>query len=135
MAGSLSDYSENKLLEHIAGKTAFPMPAAVYAALCTTTPTDSSTGSTIVEPTYTGYARKQIAASDFGAAAAGQIANVNAIIFAAVTAGAATIVGCAICDALTGGNVLWQTDVPSHVVDTANTPPTFDPGALTLSLT
>src|SRR5260221_6706225 len=104
---SKSDYLENKVLDHCLGKTAFTMPATVYLALCTVVPSDASTGTTITEATYTGYARKQIAASDLNAAASGSSSNANAITFAACTAGTSTIVGFAICDALTLGNILY----------------------------
>lgn len=135
MAGSISDYAENKLIDHLMGKTSFTMPSTVYAALCTTTPTDASTGSTIVEATYTGYARKQIAGADLNAAAAGVMTNLNAIVFAACTAGTSTVVGVAICDALTVGNMLAWSDVTSHVIDTSNTPATIAAGALSITLT
>lgn len=137
MAGSISDYAENKLLDHLMGKTSFTMPAAVYAALCTSVPTDASTGATLAEATYTGYARKQVAAGDLNAAAAGVMTNANPIVFNACTAGTSTIVGVAFCDASgTGaGNVLGWSDVPSHVIDTSNTPATIAAGALSISLT
>lgn len=137
MAGSMSDYAENKLLDHLLGKTSFTMPANVYAALCTTVPTDASTGATLVEATYTGYARKQIAAGDLNAASAGVVTNANPITFAACTAGSSTVVGVAIVDnATTGaGNVLAWSDVTSHVIDTSNTPATIAAGALSLTLT
>lgn len=135
MAGSLSDYSENKLADHLMGKTSFTMPATVYAALCTVTITDSMTGTTITEATYTGYARKQIAAGDLNASAAGVVTNANAITFAACTAGTSTVIGVAICDALTVGNMLCYSDVTSHVIDVSNTPATIAIGALSITLT
>jgi hypothetical protein len=135
MAGSLSDYAENKLVDHLTGKTSFTMPATVYAALCTVTITDSMTGSTITEATYTGYARKQIAASDMNASSGGVATNANDIVFAACTAGTSTIVGVAICDASTAGNMLFYSDVTSHVVDTSNTPATIPAGSLSVTLT
>lgn len=137
MAGSLSNRSENVLLDHLMGKTAFTMPAAVYAALCTVTIVDADTGATITECTYTGYARKAIAASDLNAASGGVMTNANDIVFAACTAGASTVVGVAIVDnATTGaGNLLCYADVTSHVVDTTNSPATIPAGSLSITLT
>ena len=135
MAGSLSDYSENALANHLSGKSAFTMPASVYAALCTTTITDSMTGSTITEATYTGYSRKQVAAADLNSASGGVVTNANDIVFAACTAGSSTIVGIAYCDAASGGNMLWFSDVASHVIDTSNTPATIPAGSLSLTMT
>lgn len=132
---SKSDYLENKILDHCLGKTAFTMPATVAMALCTAVPTDASTGATITEATYTGYARKTIAGTDLNAAASGTSTNANAITFAACTAGASTIIGFAICDSATtgAGNVLYWGTVTSKVIDTSNTPPTVAVGALSVS--
>lgn len=128
---SKSDYAENKVLDHMLGDGSFTMPTA-YLALCTAVPTDASTGATIVEATYTGYARLIINASDMSAAASGSKTNTSALTFAACTAGSSTIIGFAIVDALsTGtGNVLYWGTVTSKVIDTSNTPPTIAIGAL-----
>ena len=135
MAGSLSDYAESKLLDHLMGKTSFTMPSTVYAALCTVTITDSMTGSTITEATYTGYSRKAIAASDLNAASGGVMTNANDIVFAACTAGTSTVIGVAIVDASSAGNLLAYSDVTSKVVDTTSTPATIAAGALSITLT
>lgn len=137
MAGSLSDYAENALLEHLLSKTAFTMPANIYAALVTVTPTDSMTGATITECTYTGYARKEILATDLNAASGGVITNANDIVFADCTAGSSTVVGVVIVDSATtgAGNALAWSDLTSHVIDVGNTPPTIDAGALSITLT
>lgn len=130
---SKSDYLELKDLDHNLGKTAFTMPAAVYMALCTAVPTDASTGTTITEATYTGYARKQVAATDLNAASAGTTTNANAITFAACTAGSSTIIGFALVDALTVGNVLYWGTTTSKVIDTTSTPPTVAVSGLSVS--
>ena len=130
---SKSDYLENKVLDHALGKTAFTMPTTVAMALCTSIPTDASTGTTIVEATYTGYARKAIAASDLNAAASGTTTNANAITFAACSGGTSTIIGFAICDATTVGNVLYWGTVTSKVIDISNTPATVAISGLSVS--
>lgn len=132
---SKSDYLENKILDHALGKTAFTMPTTVAMALTTVTPTDAMTGATITEATYTGYARKVIAASDLNAAASGTTTNANAITFAACTAGSSTIIGFAICDSSTtgAGNVLYWGTTTSKVIDTSNTPATVAVGGLSVS--
>ncbi len=121
------------MLDHYLGKTSFTMPAAVYMALCTAVPTDASTGTTITEANYTGYARKQVAASDLNAAAAGTTTNAAVITFAACTAGSSTIIGIALVDALTLGNVLVWGTTTSKVIDTTSTPPTVPIGNLSVS--
>lgn len=130
---SKSDYLENKVLDHCLGDGSFTMPAAVYLALCTVVPTDASTGATITEANYTGYARKQIAASDLSAAASGSKTNSAAITFADCTAGSSTVVGFAIVDASTNGNVLYWGTVTSKTIDTSNTPATVAIGGLVVT--
>ena len=49
---SLSDAYELKVLDHLTKKSALTAPDG-YVALCTSAPTDASTGSTIVEASYT----------------------------------------------------------------------------------
>lgn len=136
MAGSLSNYAEDMLLDHLLSKTAFTMPANVYLALCTVTITDSMTGATITEANYTGYARKELLASDIPASSGGSVSNTTAVTFPACTAGSSTIVGVALLDSGTigAGNMLCYSDVTSHVIDASNTPPTFAIGALVWTL-
>lgn len=130
---SKSDYLENKVLDHCLGDGSFTMPSNVYLALCTVVPTDASTGSSITEASYTGYARKQIAASDLSAASSGSKTNSNDIVFAACTGGSSTVIGFAICDASTSGNVLYWGTVTSKVIDTSNTPATVPSGQLVVT--
>jgi hypothetical protein len=129
MAGgaSKSDYLENKNLDHNLGKSAFTMPTTVALALCTVVPTDASTGSSITEASYTGYARKVVAASDLNAAASGQSTNANVLTFAACTSGSSTVIGAALCDSSTtgAGNVLYWFTATSTVVSTTQTPATI----------
>lgn len=132
---SKSDYLENKDLDHNLGDGSFTMPSTVALALCTTIPTDASTGATIVEATYTGYARLVIAAADLSAAASGSKTNSNALTFAACTSGSSTIIGFAICDSSTtgAGNVLYWGTCTSTVISTTQTPATVAIGGLVVT--
>ena len=129
---SKSDYSEVAILDHLFNDPALTAPA-IYMALCTVVPTDASTGTSITEATYTGYARKQIATTDMSAAAAGSKTNGLAITFAACTAGSSTIIGFALCDALTLGNIIYWGTTTSKVIDVNNTPPTVAVSGLAVS--
>lgn len=132
---SFSDYLELKVLDHVFGDGAYTSPTA-YVALCTAAVSDASTGATITEATYTGYARIIINATDMSAASAGSKTNSAAITFAACTAGTSTITYFAVCDSVTtgAGNVLMWGTVTSKVVDTSNTPATIAIGALVATL-
>jgi hypothetical protein len=108
---SKSDYLEAALLNHILRTDTFAKPAAIYIALCTAAPTDADTGSTITEPAGGSYARKQVTQADAqwdAPTVAGDTENTNAITFATATASWGTITHVAICDALTGGNMLYH---------------------------
>ena len=104
MADNLSDYLENKLLDHSFGKTAYTMPT-VYLALFTTA-TNDATGGT--EVSGGSYARKSTAGADWSAASAGAITNANALEFIQATASWGTVTHFATYDAPTGGNRLWH---------------------------
>ena len=49
MSNALSDYLESGLLHHIFRSQSFPKPTEVAIALCSGSPLDSNTGSTIPE--------------------------------------------------------------------------------------
>src|SRR3990167_11481370 len=132
---SKSDYAENAILDHLMSDGAHTEPANVYMALCTAIPTDASIGGTLTEANYTGYARKEVLATDLSAAASGSKTNSAAITFAACTAGSSTIIGFAITDnATTGaGNILYWGTCTSKVIDTSNTPATIAIGVLVVT--
>ena len=131
MSGSLSAYGAGKLVEEMFGAVAFTPPSSVYIALCTTTPTDSSTGSTIVETDYASYARTLVGTgnnqTDAFNAATGTttktVTNKNDVTFPAAT-GASTnpVVGVALVDAATVGNVLCWASVTSTAIASGDTP-------------
>ena len=108
---NLSDYLEAELIKHVFRTGTFTKPSTIYIALCTTAPTDASTGSTIVEPSGGSYARIQVGPADgsWSAPGAGGLTdNVGVIQFATATGSWGTVTHVAVCDAVTGGNVLFH---------------------------
>ena len=97
MAGNLTDYAENKILDHVLGTAAYTMPTT-YVALYTVAPTDSSSGT---EVTGGSYARQ---AASFSVASGGSTSNSSNIDFTGMPA--CTVVAIGITDALSGGNIL-----------------------------
>lgn len=97
MAGNLTNYLENKLLDHFLGTTSYTMPT-VYVGLFTVAPTDAGGGT---EVTGGSYARQ---AAAFTAAASGATSNSANIDFTNMPA--ATTVAIAVFDASTSGNML-----------------------------
>lgn len=140
IAGGASGWSnayENSLIDG-ENQKGFPTTTdPFYMALTILAFTDTDTGTTADDgshvPTYTGYARKSVAASDMGAAASGTGANGNAIAFAACTVGSSTILGGANCVASTVGVLRKYFTVSSTTISTTQTPATFDVGAYTTS--
>lgn len=102
MAGSISNYLENKLLDHFLGTTTYTKPTTVYVALFTATPSDTGGGT---EVTGGSYVRK---AATFSAASSGATSNSADIDFTSMPT--CTVVAAGIYDALTSGNLLaWTT--------------------------
>lgn len=132
MSGFSQKYAAG-LLGHAWGKAELTKPSKVYLALCTTVPTSSSTGSTIVEATASGYERKEVPAASISSpteAGESSIKTSAELLFKEITGGSSTIIGWALCDASTGGNVvMWGTST-STVISSTQTPPKIASGAL-----
>jgi len=114
MAGNLSNYLEDKLIDHFLGTTTFTKPSAVYVALYTVAPSDVGGGT---EVTGGSYARQT---ATFTASSAGATSNSANVDF--VTMPAATVVAIGIHDASTGGNLLlWGTLTTNKTTDAGDT--------------
>lgn len=130
MSGSKSNYLSKKQLQEVLGGVSYTASTHVYAALCTTLPDDTSTGSTITETDYASYARTEIGTGNnqtdaFNTATGtttATVTNKNLIAFPAAT-GASTnpIVGIAFVDASTVGNILYWMSTTSTPIATGDT--------------
>lgn len=117
MAGNLSDYLENKLLDHFLGTTSYTMPAAVYVALYTAAPSDAGGGTEVANAGGSTYARQ---VATFTAAADGATSNTSNIDFENMPD--CTVVAIGIHDALTSGNLLVHgTLVANKALDLGDT--------------
>lgn len=97
MAGSLSNYAEDKLLDHVLGTASYTMPST-YIALFTVAPTDSSSGTEVAGGSYA----RQVGA--FSASSGGASSNSGNLDFSGMPA--CTVVAVGVMDALSGGNLL-----------------------------
>jgi hypothetical protein len=109
-AGEISNYLANIMLDFAFRNQTFTQPAT-WIALIDATASDSDTGSTISEPSGGAYARVQVDVNGgspptWKVAAAGLVQNNELIQMPTPTASWGTIVGVAICDASTAGNLL-----------------------------
>ena len=112
--GSKTDYLEEKWLDHTLRGTTYTAPAAVYSALFTAIPSDAG-GGTEVTTASSGYTRVESTFSTAGATATGQSANSGAVTFATAAAGY-TVVGWALMDAATAGNMLYWATVTTLAI-------------------
>lgn len=98
--GSLTDYSELELLDHLCNAAYSPV-ATVYLALATADPTDAATGASMNEcANANGYSRKAIT---FGAAASRKITQSGAVTYDEATGSWGTVTHWAIVDSATHG--------------------------------
>lgn len=133
---SFSDYLENEILNHLFGGADYARPATVYLALVTAAPNDASTGDTIVEADYTGYARLAIIndAVQWPASVAGQKQNGAVLIFPECTAGQSDVTHFALLDAALGGNILGYGALAGTLQITAGDIVRFGVGDILISL-
>lgn len=99
--GALTDYLENKLLDHTLRNVSYTPPATVYVGLFTAAPGEAGGGTEVSGGSYA----RQVAS--FSAAADGQTSNSADITFPIATADWGTITHIALFDADTGGNMLY----------------------------
>lgn len=127
-----SDYLENKVLDHLLGRTTYTAPATVYVALYTTAPSDAGGGT---EVSGGGYARKAVTndATNWPAASGGSKSNGTAIVFDEASSDWGTVEAFGIFDAASGGNLLyWGAVTPSKTVNNGQTA-RFPAGSLVIS--
>jgi hypothetical protein len=120
---SISNYAENKILDHVTGEAAWTMPTTVYVKLHTGDPGEAATSNAASETT-----RK---AASWSAASSGSIAT-NATLEWTNVAATETYTHWSLWDASTSGNALWTGALSSSAAVTAGD--TFQITSLTLSL-
>lgn len=100
--GSLSNYAENELLDHLLKVGAYTPPTDIYVALSTADPTEDGSG--LAEPSGGSYAR--IACNTWNAASGRAATNAALVQFARATGNWGALTHFALFDAVTGGNML-----------------------------
>lgn len=106
-----------------------------YIALATTSPSATSTGNTIVEPSGGGYARAAVNSTSGGFTVSNRVLkNKEYIYFPEATASWGTITHMCICAAKTGGDLRYYGALNSSVSVGANTVPLFKPETISISL-
>lgn len=124
---ALSDYLENKLLDHVLKVAAFTVPTNVFVALYTTATTDAGGGT---EVTGGSYARQTC--NTWTAAVGGATSNSASINFSNMPA--ATVTHVALWDAVTAGNMLFHGALTASQVVSAGQTFTFAIGDIDITL-
>lgn len=97
---AMSDYLENKVLDHVLGTTAYTMPSTVYLGLSTASFNDNNSGT---ELAGNNYSRVSVS---FSTAASGTTSNDSALEFSAATGSWGTVSHWGVFDASSSGNLL-----------------------------
>lgn len=145
-AASLSNYTQNHLVDWFLRGQTFTPPATVYVALDTTAGSASTCGTEVSGGSYARVAVTSSLANWAGtqgsgtttasSGTSGQTSNNQAITFPAPTAAWGTIVGFCFFDASTGGNeLLYAPLTVSKTVNNGDAAPSFAAGALTWTIT
>ena len=132
MAGSKSNYLEDKLNDHVLGNTSYSAPATTYIALYTAAPSDTGGGT---EVTGGSYARASVTnnTTNWPNSSGGSKSNGTAINFTTASANWGTVVAFGIFDASTSGNLLYWADLTtSKAINTGDTA-TFAIGQITVT--
>lgn len=133
MAGAFTTYTQQKVLDHVRGKTSWTMPTTVACALFTATPSDAGGGT---EATYTGYLRATVAAADWTAASGTSSTNTNPVSFPLCSGGSNSIGWFGLYDSATvgAGNLLAWGAVSSALTVSTGITPSFAASQLTITL-
>lgn len=115
-AVALSDYLENKLIDHVFRGQAYTAPVTIFVALYTTACSDAAGGTEVTGGSYArpglaaslvNWAGTQAAASTVASSGtSGTTSNNAAIAFATPSASWGTVTHTGLLDAVTGGNLL-----------------------------
>ena len=102
--GSLSDYAEDAILDHILDTSAYTPATHLYVGLSTVATDDATTGGDVTEPDAMAYARVEMDTWD--AAASRATENTNVVTFAEATGNWGTITDWIVADHATTGNII-----------------------------
>lgn len=136
MAGSFSDFLEQKVLNHVFGATAYSAPGTLYFALFTTAPSDSGGGTEVTGGSYARVALTNNTTNFPNATGTSPTSKSNGttITFPAASANWGTVVAFGIFDASSGGNLICWADLTANKTINNGDTASFAVGALTITL-
>lgn len=111
----LSNFLENKLLDHVLRNVSYTSPTTVYVGLYTSDPADDNSGT---EVSGGSYARQILSVTT---ATAGIVTSSADVTFPQATGNWGTITHIGLLDALTSGNLLMHTPLTtSKLIETGD---------------
>ena len=125
---AISNYLENKILNHTLNNVPYTQPEIVYLALFKSYPTDDNIGE---EVNGNGYARKPVT---FNEPSNGSISNSVAITMPVAIGDWGTITHVGIMDNLINGNLLYYGQLDIHQNIQSNNQLFIDVNQLTITL-
>lgn len=124
----LSNYLENKLLDHVLRNVSYTSPTTVYVGLYTSDPGDDNSGT---EVSGGSYARQILSVTT---ATAGIVTSSADVTFPQATGSWGTISHIGLLDAITAGNLLMHTPLTTSRVIESGDVIKISTGSLTASL-
>ena len=134
MAG-LTNYLEDKIINHVFGSTTYTKPTNWYVGLLTATPSDSAAGTEVSGGSYA----RQVCAFTITGSGIAQALNTSAITIPTATADWGVVGWVGLYDALTSGNLaayqnLQQSDFSTATTKTINDGDIFKFNASTIKI-
>tara|TARA_R110000824_G_scaffold6922_3_gene31720 strand:+ start:4158 stop:4571 length:414 start_codon:yes stop_codon:yes gene_type:complete len=134
MAG-LTNYLEDKIMNHVFGSTTFTKPTNYYVGLLTATPSDSAAGTEVSGGSYA----RQVCAFTITGSGIAEAKNTSAITFPTATADWGIVGWVGVYDALSSGNLvayqnLQKSDFSTTTTKTINDGDIFKFNAETIKL-
>lgn len=141
---ALSDYLENKLIDHLFRSVSFTAPVALHVGLLTAAPSDTGGGTEVSGGSYarvaeapgsTNWANTQNSGTGVSSGTGGTTQNLTTVTFPAPTANWGVVTHFGIYDASSAGNLLvWGALTVSKTINNGDAAPSFAAGALTVQI-
>lgn len=131
----LSNERKDKILDAVFGGTAYHEEGERWLGLATVPITGADDGTTVVEPSWTGYARILTSSADWDASSGGVKKSIAEKVFAECTAGEDTHVAFFVSDhAETGKGTIVGSGVVPPTLISKGIKPKFTAGGLSFSM-
>jgi hypothetical protein len=130
MANNLTNFEEDRILNHITGRTDYNLPTNLYLGLFTAAPGEAGGGT---EVSGGGYARQQTVGK-WAAASGGSISTNADVDFGTASGAWGTVTHVALFDASAAGNMVWHGALASSKTVASGDGFKVSSGQLTLAL-